>query len=89
MSRSDNGAGIAELIEETANQLDSGHFPLAIMNNREIYDWLLDEVGYREPRPHQYEFTVEQIYPAPVPVPRLDLIFMAIDQAEAEKDRRM
>jgi len=25
-------------------------------NNREIYDWLLDKVGFREPRPHQYEF---------------------------------
>ncbi len=25
-------------------------------NNREIYDWLLDEVGFEEPRTHQYEF---------------------------------
>ncbi len=25
-------------------------------NNREIYDWLLDEVGFQEPRTHQYEF---------------------------------
>ncbi len=25
-------------------------------NNREIYDWLLDEVGFTEPRTHQYEF---------------------------------
>jgi len=25
-------------------------------NNREIYDWLLDEVGFAEPRTHQYEF---------------------------------
>ena len=25
-------------------------------NNREIYDWILDEVGYEEPRTHQYEF---------------------------------
>ena len=25
-------------------------------NNREIYDWLLDEVGFKEPRTHQYEF---------------------------------
>jgi glutaminyl-tRNA synthetase len=24
--------------------------------NREIYDWLLDEVGFEEPRTHQYEF---------------------------------
>jgi len=25
-------------------------------NNREIYDWLLEEVGFEEPRTHQYEF---------------------------------
>jgi len=25
-------------------------------NNREIYDWILDEVGFQEPRTHQYEF---------------------------------
>ncbi|MGW8265280.1 MAG: glutamine--tRNA ligase/YqeY domain fusion protein [Longimicrobiales bacterium] len=25
-------------------------------NNREIYDWILDEVGFEEPRSHQYEF---------------------------------
>jgi glutaminyl-tRNA synthetase len=24
--------------------------------NREIYDWVLDEVGFEEPRSHQYEF---------------------------------
>ena len=24
--------------------------------NREIYDWILDEVGFEEPRTHQYEF---------------------------------
>lgn len=25
-------------------------------NNREIYDWILNEVGFQEPRTHQYEF---------------------------------
>jgi glutaminyl-tRNA synthetase len=25
-------------------------------NNREIYDWILNEVGFEEPRTHQYEF---------------------------------
>ena len=25
-------------------------------NNRELYDWILDEVGFEEPRTHQYEF---------------------------------
>jgi glutaminyl-tRNA synthetase len=25
-------------------------------NNREIYDWILEEVGFQEPRAHQYEF---------------------------------
>lgn len=25
-------------------------------NNRELYDWVLDSVGFEEPRPHQYEW---------------------------------
>ncbi len=25
-------------------------------NNRELYDWVLESVGFEEPRPHQYEF---------------------------------
>ncbi len=25
-------------------------------NNRELYDWVLDNVGFQEPRPHQYEW---------------------------------
>jgi glutaminyl-tRNA synthetase len=25
-------------------------------NNREIYDWILEQVGFQEPRSHQYEF---------------------------------
>ena len=29
---------------------------LEFENNREIYDWLLEELGFEEPRPHQYEF---------------------------------
>lgn len=29
---------------------------LEFENNREIYDWLVDNVGFEEPRPHQYEF---------------------------------
>ncbi len=29
---------------------------LEFENNRELYDWILDEVGFEEPRPHQYEF---------------------------------
>ncbi len=29
---------------------------LEFENNRELYDWVLDEVGYTDPRPHQYEF---------------------------------
>ena len=28
---------------------------LEFENNREIYDWLLEEVGFQEPRTHQYE----------------------------------
>jgi glutaminyl-tRNA synthetase len=29
---------------------------LEFENNRELYDWVLDALGFREPRPHQYEF---------------------------------
>ncbi|MCC6621539.1 MAG: glutamine--tRNA ligase/YqeY domain fusion protein [Deltaproteobacteria bacterium] len=29
---------------------------LEFENNRELYDWVLDAVGFGEPRPHQYEF---------------------------------
>ncbi len=29
---------------------------LEFENNRELYDWVLDAVGFTEPRPHQYEF---------------------------------
>jgi glutaminyl-tRNA synthetase len=29
---------------------------LEFENNREIYEWILNEVGFQEPRTHQYEF---------------------------------
>lgn len=29
---------------------------LEFENNRELYDWILDECDIKEPRPHQYEF---------------------------------
>ena len=29
---------------------------LEFENNRDIYDWVLEAVGFQEPRPHQYEF---------------------------------
>ncbi len=29
---------------------------LEFENNRELYDWVLDEVGFTDPRPRQYEF---------------------------------
>jgi glutaminyl-tRNA synthetase len=29
---------------------------LEFENNRELYDWVLDALGWPEPRPHQYEF---------------------------------
>jgi len=29
---------------------------LEFENNRELYDWVLDNVGFEEPRTHQYEF---------------------------------
>jgi glutaminyl-tRNA synthetase len=43
---------LSDAIEDITHSLCTLEFD----NNREIYDWLLDEVGFREPRPHQYEF---------------------------------
>ncbi len=43
---------LSDAVEDITHSLCSMEFE----NNREIYDWLLDEVGFVEPRPHQYEF---------------------------------
>jgi glutaminyl-tRNA synthetase len=43
---------LSDAFEDVTHSLCSMEFE----NNREIYDWILDEVGFEEPRPHQYEF---------------------------------
>lgn len=43
---------LSDALEEITHSLCSLEFE----NNRELYDWILDEVGFEEPRPHQYEF---------------------------------
>jgi glutaminyl-tRNA synthetase len=43
---------LSDAFEDITHSLCSLEFE----NNREIYDWILDEVGFHEPRTHQYEF---------------------------------
>ncbi len=43
---------LSDAFEDITHSLCSLEFE----NNREIYDWILDEVGFEEPRTHQYEF---------------------------------
>jgi glutaminyl-tRNA synthetase len=43
---------LSDAFEDITHSLCSMEFE----NNREIYDWILDEVGFEEPRTHQYEF---------------------------------
>ncbi len=44
--------GLSDAIEGISHSVCTLEFE----NNREIYDWLVEEVGFEEPRPHQYEF---------------------------------
>lgn len=44
--------GLSDAIEGISHSVCTLEFE----NNREIYDWLVDNVGFEEPRPHQYEF---------------------------------
>ena len=46
----------AHCLEDAIEGVSHSLCTLEFENNREIYDWLLDEVGFTEPRPHQYEF---------------------------------
>jgi glutaminyl-tRNA synthetase len=46
----------AHCLEDAIEEITHSLCTLEFENNREIYDWILDEVGYTEPRPHQYEF---------------------------------
>lgn len=44
--------GLSDYIEGITHSICTLEFE----NNRELYDWILDECDIQEPRPHQYEF---------------------------------
>ena len=46
----------AHCLEDAFENVTHSVCTLEFENNREIYDWLLDNVGFEEPRTHQYEF---------------------------------
>ncbi len=46
----------AHCLEDAIEGVTHSLCTLEFVNNRELYDWILDEVGVQEPRPHQYEF---------------------------------
>jgi glutaminyl-tRNA synthetase len=46
----------AHCLEDAFEDITHSICTLEFEINRELYDWVLDEVGYEEPRTHQYEF---------------------------------
>ncbi|MDE3261232.1 MAG: glutamine--tRNA ligase/YqeY domain fusion protein [Acidobacteriota bacterium] len=46
----------AHCLEDAIEKVTHSFCTLEFENNRELYDWILDELGFEEPRPHQYEF---------------------------------
>jgi glutaminyl-tRNA synthetase len=46
----------AHCLEDAIEGVTHSFCTLEFANNRELYDWILDELGFEEPRPHQYEF---------------------------------
>jgi glutaminyl-tRNA synthetase len=46
----------AHCLEDAFEGVTHSICTLEFENNREIYDWLLDHIGFEEPRTHQYEF---------------------------------
>jgi len=46
----------AHCLEDAFEGVTHSICTLEFENNRELYDWVLDHVGFEEPRPHQYEF---------------------------------
>ena len=46
----------AHCLEDAIEEVTHSFCTLEFENNRELYDWILDELGFEEPRPHQYEF---------------------------------
>ena len=46
----------AHCLEDAFEGISHSLCTLEFDNNREIYDWVLDNAGFEEPRTHQYEF---------------------------------
>jgi len=46
----------AHCLEDAFEGVTHSLCTLEFDNNRELYDWILDEAGFQEPRPRQYEF---------------------------------
>jgi len=46
----------AHCLEDALEGVTHSLCTLEFENNRELYDWVLDNVGFEEPRSHQYEF---------------------------------
>jgi glutaminyl-tRNA synthetase len=46
----------AHCLEDAFEGVTHSLCTLEFDNNRELYDWVLDNVGFEEPRPHQYEW---------------------------------
>ena len=46
----------AHCLEDAFEGVTHSICTLEFDNNRELYDWVLDNVGFAEPRPHQYEW---------------------------------
>jgi glutaminyl-tRNA synthetase len=46
----------AHCLEDAYEEVTHSICTLEFDNNRELYDWVLDSVGFEEPRPHQYEW---------------------------------
>jgi glutaminyl-tRNA synthetase len=46
----------AHCLEDAFEEVTHSLCTLEFENNRELYDWILEEAGFREPRPHQTEF---------------------------------
>ncbi|HUP52033.1 MAG TPA: glutamine--tRNA ligase/YqeY domain fusion protein [Longimicrobiales bacterium] len=46
----------AHCLEDAFEGVTHSICTLEFENNRELYDWVLEHVGFEEPRPHQYEW---------------------------------
>ena len=46
----------AHCLEDAFEDVTHSICTIEFENNRELYDWVLESVGFEEPRPHQYEW---------------------------------